>query len=234
MPKLRLLVLHFTPLCLKLRGRIIGAISRETMTIYIAFGLLVVSSLLLFIIVFGMKNYPNTGVIPEKKSENQVVESVEDKPALTAVSPQDVAEPVSQAIENQPVQEARPKATTIKGPITVEFGWQLHKVYKDWRYHTGIDISGPVGQSVEAIDNGQVTDIFRDHHSGLTVIVKNSTYSVYYGSLSAVKVDKGSSIRSGQTVGTMGSCDAEPYNHLHLGIKKDDQYIDPKLVISQE
>lgn len=234
MPKVRLFVLHFMPLCLKLRGRIVGAISRQTMTIYIAFGLLVVSSLLLFIILFGMKNYNNTGVIPEISSQNQISKPVEDGPAIIAVSPQAVSEPVGKIIESQPAATVQVTANIIRGPITVDFGWQLHSVYKDWRYHTGIDISGPVGQSVEALDKGQVTEIFRDKYSGLTVVVKNNTYSIYYGSLSAVQVDKGSSIRAGQTIGTMGSCDAEPDNHLHLGIKKDDQYVDPKLFINQE
>jgi len=232
--KLRSYILHFTPLCLKLRGRIVGAVSRMTMTIYIASGLLFVSSILLVIILFGIKNYPNTVGWSEKNVENQVTELVEDRSAIIAVSPQTAPTPVPKIIDSQPAKEILIAAKTIKGPIKVDFGWQLHDVYKDWRYHTGIDISGAGRDSVTAIDNGQVIDIFRDNHSGLTVVVKNSTYSIYYGSLSAVKVEKNSHISAGQTIGTMGSFDAEPYNHLHLGIKKGEEYMDPKLMINQE
>ena len=234
MSKLRLIVLHFAPLCLKLRGRIVGAVSRMTMTIYIATGLLFVSSLLLLLIFFGMKNYPDTIVRSEQGFENQVSQPVEDQSAVIAVSPQVVSEQTPNTIDKEPSKEVLAASKISKEPIKVDFGWQFHEVYKDWRYHTGIDISGPAGRSVEAIYSGQVTDIFRDDHSGLTVVVKSSTYSVYYGSLSEIKVSKGSHIAANQTIGSMGSCDGEPYNHLHLAIKKGEQYIDPKLIINQE
>jgi len=38
MSKLRLFILHFAPLWLKFRGRIVGAVSRKAMTIYIYSG----------------------------------------------------------------------------------------------------------------------------------------------------------------------------------------------------
>lgn len=238
MSKLKLTMLHFAPLCLKLRGRIVGAVSRMTMTIYIASGLLIVASMLLIVVFFGMKNYPNLVVKPEISIEKQIAEPVEERPAVIAVSPQIVSEEAPKAVDaqrsNQPRADVLAVPKIIRGPIKVDFGWQYHEIYKDWRYHTGVDISGSAGQSVEAIYNGQVSDIFRDNHSGLTVVVKNNTYRVYYGSLSEVKVEKGSHISAGQSIGTMGSCDAEPYHHLHLGIKKGEQYIDPKLIIDNQ
>ena len=234
MSKLRLPTLHFAPLCLKLRGRIVGAVSRMTMTIYIALGLLLVSSVLLIIAFFGIKNDHTTNVEFEKNTEAQIAKSVEWQPAIVEVLPQVVAEPLSKSVEDQSPKDALAAFKAIRGPIAMDFGWQLHEVYKDWRYHTGIDINGPVGHSVGAIFEGQVTDIVSDTHSGLTIVVTDNTYSVYYGSLAAVKVEKGSHISIGQTIGTIGSCDAEPYNHLHLAIKKDGKYIDPKLIINQE
>lgn len=234
MSKLRFFALHLTPLCLKLRGRIVGAVSRMTMTVYIAFGLLFLSSMLVIIVFFGMKNNQNTVVSPEVITKSQRIESVEERSAVIVVSPQVVAERPPQVIERQPPKDVLVVSKILRGPITVDFGWQLHNVYKDWRYHTGIDISSVAGDSVEALYSGQVTDIFRDTHSGLTVVVKDSNYSIYYGSLSEVKVVKGNHISSGQTIGTMGSCDAEPYKHLHLGIKKGEEYIDPKLIINPQ
>jgi len=132
------------------------------------------------------------------------------------------------------VEESAQEINKIKGTIAVDFGWQLHPVYRDWRYHTGIDINGVAGQKVEALYSGQVSNIFVDPACGLTVIVTNPTYSVYYGALSDTLVSKGSQIKAGQKIGTMGSCDTESYNHLHLAIKKGDQYIDPKSIITIE
>lgn len=230
MSKLKLPISYVTPLCLKLRGRIVGAVSRITIAMYIGAGILVVSSIVLIGVLASLKSDLGPGVRPEKVIESQVPEAVQDKPAVITIVPQAVPESVPKAIESEVLAPARP----ISGPVALDFGWQLHQVYNDWRYHTGIDISRPVGQPVEAIYKGQVTDIFRDKHSGLTVVVKNSTYSVYYGSLAEATVEKGSSISAGQKIGTVGSCDAEPYHHLHLAIKKGEQYIDPKLIVSTE
>jgi len=233
MSKLGLSNFHFAPLCLKLRGRIVGAISRMTMTFYLGTGLLLVLSILFVIVFYGMRDYPSTIVTPES-IEIKVAEPVEKQSAVRALTPQPASEQIPKTIEKKPSKDVLVPSKIIYGPIVTDFGWQLHNVYKDWRYHTGIDISGALHDPVAAIYSGQVTEIFRDKQSGLTAVVKNNTYSIYYGSLSEVKVEKGSDIRAGQTIGTMGSSDAEPYYHLHLAIKKREQYIDPKLIIHQE
>lgn len=235
MSKLKLPMLYFAPLCLKIHGRIVGAVSRMSIVIYIAFGLLILSSaLLMMILAASNKNEQNIEARPEQKVESQVAETVEAQPTVRAVTPQTAPELTAKVINKDESNDIVTISKSLRGPIQLDFGWQFHQVYNDWRYHTGIDISGPNGQSVEAIYNGQVFDIFRDRHTGLTVVVKNNTYSVYYGSLSEVTVSKGNSIRAGQTIGTMGSCDGEPYHHLHLAIKKGESYIDPKLVINKE
>ena len=233
MSKLGLSNFHFAPLCLKLRGRIVGAISRMSMAFYIGTGLLLVISILFVLVFYGRSNYPSTVVTPEKSIEIKVAEPVEKQSAVLALTPQPVSEQVK-AIDKKPPKDVLVPLKINYGPIETDFGWQLHNVYKDWRYHTGIDISGGLHDPVAAIYSGQVTEIFHDKQSGLTAVVKNSTYSIYYGSLSEVKVEKGRDIRAGETIGTMGKSDAEPYYHLHLAIKKGEQYIDPKLIIHQE
>ncbi len=224
MPRLKLSILSVMPLCLKLRGRIVGAVSRSKIRIYIASGLLLLSSLLLIIILVSVQSDPIGVAQPEQQVEILVEEAVstpvQHENALLEAKP-----------EPTPKQDAPVIPPTIKGSIQVDFGWQFQQIYKDWRYHTGIDIGGSIGQTVEAFDKGQVAEIIQDSHTGLTVLVKNNESTIYYGSLSEVKVSKGSQIEAGQTIGIMGSCDAEPYQHLHVAIKKNEEYIDPKLVI---
>lgn len=221
MPKLKFARLAIIPLCLKFRGRIVGAVSRPRLGIYVASGLLMLSCILLIIILVSMKSDPGTVMQSEQQIEQQVSALVPKENVIAPVQPDPIPERTALVISK-----------SMKGPIAVDFGWQFHQVYHDWRYHTGIDINSPIGQAVEAIDKGQVVDIIRDPQSGLTVVIKNDRWTIYYGSLSTIAVSKDSYIRSGQIIGAIGSCDAEPYPHLHLTIKKDEQYIDPKLVIS--
>ncbi|WP_425058639.1 hypothetical protein SCACP_32960 [Sporomusa carbonis] len=115
------------------------------------------------------------------------------------------------------------------GKLIKGFGWQLHPVYQDWRYNTGVDIGGGEGQVVPALLNGEVTDIFTDRQYGLTVAVKSGKYTVCYSSLASVAVDKNSIIETGRPVGSMGMSPAEREPHLHLAVKNTatQEYIDP-------
>jgi len=234
MSKLKLPTVYFTPLCLKFRGRIVGAVSRMNRAIYIAFGLLIVSSMLLMVLIAGIHNGPNAGIRPEQEVESQVVETIQVEPPVITVASQAIPKSATNVINKEESKDMVVISKSLKGSVQLDFGWQFYQVYNDWRYHTGVDISGPNGQSVEAINNGQVIDVFRDRHSGLTVVVKNNTYTVYYGSLSEVTVGKDSHVSPGQIVGIMGGCDGEPYNHVHLAIKQGERYIDPNLLINKE
>lgn len=235
MSKLKFLNLFLEPLYLKIRGRIVGSFSKITMAIYIGFGLFTVVSIALVFIFANLPNNSGAVVSPDKNSEQQLIKAkaVQEQPVAVAAVPKNV--PEVSIKEKKEVQEQQKNANVppkaIKGQIQLDFGWQSHPVYKDWRYHTGIDIKGNTGQDVPAVYKGQVSEIFRDGHSGLTVVVKDATYQIYYGSLSEITVQQGSIVNANQIIGKMGSCTGEPDVHLHLGIKKDQQYVDPKLII---
>lgn len=171
-----------------------------------------------------MKYDPGAVAQPEQEPKQEVEQQV----AVPVQKQNEIIAPLPQSV---PDEETVVIAKTIKGSIQVDYGWQFQQVYNDWRYHTGIDISGSMGQTVEAIDKGQVIDIMNDPQSGLTVLIKNNKSIVYYGSLSEIKVTKDSYIQAGQTIGAMGHSDAEPYDHLHLAIKTAEGYMDPKLII---
>lgn len=237
MSKLKFLNLFLEPLYLKFRGRIVGDFSKITMAICIGFGLFSVVSITLLIIFSNLEKNSGVVVKPENKIEEKLVTPVQDQTAASVVLPIPIPKVVAQEKEEKKEEkqeqekEIRVAPKPIKGQIQLDFGWQNHPVYNDWRYHTGIDIKGDRGQVVQAIYKGQVVDIFRDQYSGLTVVVKDNTYHIYYGSLSEVTVEQGSVVSANQVIGKMGSCTAEPYDHLHLAIKKDQQYIDPKLIV---
>lgn len=233
MSKLKFLNLFLQPLYLKIRGRIVGSFSKITLAIYIGFGLFTVVSITLVFIFANLPKDSGAVVSPDKNSEQQLIKAIPEQPVAVAAAPKKVPEVAIK--EKKEVQEQQKHVNVppkpIKGQIQLDFGWQNHPVYKDWRYHTGIDIKGNAGQEVRAIYKGQVMEIFRDGHSGLTVVVKDDRYQIYYGSLSETMVQQGSIVNSNQVIGKMGSCTGEPDVHLHLGIKKDQQYVDPKLII---
>jgi murein DD-endopeptidase MepM/ murein hydrolase activator NlpD len=94
--------------------------------------------------------------------------------------------------------------------------------------HRGIDIAAPIGTPVLAPAPGTVTfagkvggHLFMtlDHGAGL-----ESTYSW----LSSVAVRRGDVVGTGAVIATTGHGHvAEPWSHLHLGVKLSDVYVDP-------
>jgi murein DD-endopeptidase MepM/ murein hydrolase activator NlpD len=206
---------------------------REFRGIYMVAGLLLVAGILLITVISSLQQNkvpleppPTVAVAPSTAiPENTTEQSSEAAP--TVVSQQ--ITPNSAAVSASTVN-SEPE-WPVKGEILREFGWQEHPVYHDWRFHTGIDISSAVGQPIKAALDGQVIDIYTDRLTGLTVVVKNKRYTLYYGSLQAVEVNKDTWIPAGTEIGTSGHCDAEPDPHLHLGIQEGEKWINPLSIL---
>jgi murein DD-endopeptidase MepM/ murein hydrolase activator NlpD len=94
--------------------------------------------------------------------------------------------------------------------------------------HRGIDIAAPIGTPVLAPAPGTVT--FAGKVGGQLFVTLNhgagleSTYSW----LSSIAVRKGDAVGAGAIIATTGYGHvAEPWSHLHLGVKLSDVYVDP-------
>lgn len=218
--------------------------------VYIATGLLLMSGILIVTITGALKNSYNANINPPPPVSFPPTASAKLEPASGPSTNQDTlpaeqlpaavyqkklaTEPASAAssqVKTVTSSDSQPFSWPLKGEIKLEFGWQQHPVFKDWRYHTGIDIAGQKGQNVQAISDGEVTDIFKDRHSGLTVAVKYGKYVIYYGSLATVAVRNNDHINTGDKIGDIGKCDDEPYDHVHLSIKQGDKFIDPRQLL---
>jgi murein DD-endopeptidase MepM/ murein hydrolase activator NlpD len=236
MPALSFITLHLKKINASLYKQRFSSNQIPFKTLYSGVGLLVLASIMVASILFSVHSKEqNIVIIPQQDIEQQVVSPAQIVPLEKIVPlPQSMPATSVQSEDSQSPPEEPSSFQKTKGEIKVNFGWYLHPLYKDWRYHTGIDVLGEQSQIVPAIHGGQVTDIYRDENSGLTVVVKHNNYQVYYGSLLTAATKEGKIIQKGQTIGKMGSCDREPYYHLHLAIKKDDSYIDPLTVMNKD
>ncbi|VBB08911.1 peptidase m23 [Lucifera butyrica] len=220
-----------------------------------AAGLLAITVLLMVTVISGLmsrerekpieithspKSVTATPVAPVEKPKTSVAEKSQAVPSA-AVSP--AAAPASPKVASQPA--VRPKAAAdavsaqIKGPIwplqgeiKLPFGWVEHPVYKDWRYHAGLDISGTLGQPVAAAMDGKVENVYNDSSYGLTVLVAGADHRLYYyGSLASTRLEKGASLHAGDVIGTVGTTLGESYPHVYWAVKSDGQYLDPAKLV---
>jgi murein DD-endopeptidase MepM/ murein hydrolase activator NlpD len=179
--------------------------------LYVAIGLLLVASVLFFSVA---------SVIQEKNKQRAVI-----------LPPAETAATLNEPALEQPKEEIAAINETpqkpVSGTVIQAFGWQEHPVYKDWRYHPGVDIGVPSEQNVQAVLSGKVTDIYIDRHYGLTAVIESKGYKIFYSALSIADTAKGSFVKAGQSIGRTGVCRDEPREHLHMAVKQDDRYIDP-------
>lgn len=136
---------------------------------------------------------------------------------------QQPAEPAAVLQEQQTAQVIRP----VDGETVLDFGWQEHPVFKDWRYHPGIDFAVEHNQPVKAALSGEVREVVNHPRTGLTVVIATGQQTAYYGSLASVRVKAKDRVLAGQIIGAAGSFDQEPYPHLHFAIQKEGEFIHP-------
>lgn len=227
-------------------GRFVQQTSALSKTALAAAGLLTLASLLTVTVIFGLNNHKQKIIVSQSDRPTADTMTILQT-AVTAIPKQQIARssvnPPSQATivpepATQPVVPQKPivykpenARTPLQGGTILVFGWYENQLYKDWRYHTGIDLGSPQGTPATAIWGGEVVTVYNDNITGLTVAVKTGEYTVMYGTLAKSLVTQGETVAPGAKIGLVGSSKAEPYDHLHLAIKKDEKFINPQLIL---
>ena len=117
-------------------------------------------------------------------------------------------------------------------PISSGFGMREHPVTGGQKMHNGIDFSAPGGANILAVADGQVSFAGDMGGCGNAVEINHSGgYLSKYCHALKVLVQKGQSVKAGTPIALVGTTGTSTGNHLHLGIKLNGQYIDPKKVI---
>lgn len=116
--------------------------------------------------------------------------------------------------------------------ISSPFGMRIHPTLKVPRMHTGIDISAPSGVPAYSAFNGVVIWSGRKGGYGNCVMVDHGDIITLYGHLSVITASRGREVKSGDTVGLIGSTGVSTGPHLHFEIIKKvgggTRYEDPK------
>ncbi len=108
------------------------------------------------------------------------------------------------------------------------YGWRVHPVYKDWRFHYGVDLGGPKGTPIKATRSGKVTLATYSSSAGYYVKIDHGDGFVsIYMHMTHYIVKKGDTVDAGQVIGYMGSTGTSTGSHLHFGITYKGNYVNP-------
>lgn len=108
------------------------------------------------------------------------------------------------------------------------FGYRIHPVYKDWRFHYGVDLSAPRGTPIIASRSGVVTTAKYGSSAGYYVTIDHMDgYSTQYMHMTHYIVSKGDYVTAGQVIGYVGSTGTSTGNHLHFSVLYNGSHVNP-------
>ncbi|MGH1392556.1 MAG: peptidoglycan DD-metalloendopeptidase family protein [Trichormus sp.] len=108
----------------------------------------------------------------------------------------------------------------MPAPITSLFGWRIHPITGDRRFHAGTDLGAPLGTPILAAARGQVTTADWVGGYGLTVILNHSSaQQTLYGHMSEILVQPGQWVEPGTVIGRVGSTGNSTGPHLHFEVR---------------
>ena len=119
-----------------------------------------------------------------------------------------------------------------KVSVSSGFGYRIHPVTGEKKMHSGVDLGLPTGTPIYAVADGVVESSGDLGNCGKGVRINHSGgYMSVYCHASKLEIKTGESVKSGQTIALVGSTGMSTGPHLHLGIKKNGEWIDPKTVV---
>lgn len=106
----------------------------------------------------------------------------------------------------------------IPAVLTSAFGWRVHPIFGDRRFHAGIDLGAPMGTPVVAAMAGRIVAAGDMGGYGLAVIVETAAgnYRNLYAHLSGIAVRPGTAVQQGTVLGWVGSTGNSTGPHLHF------------------
>ncbi|HPE16042.1 MAG TPA: M23 family metallopeptidase [Oscillospiraceae bacterium] len=134
---------------------------------------------------------------------------------------------------------ASPYTWPVPGEVQKKFSMEsllYSQTMRDWRTHSGIDLSASVGTSVKAVSGGVVDAVYQDDMMGTCVVIEhaNDVKSLYANLAEQPAVKVGDRVSTGDVIGAVGDTalfESSDPSHLHLEIYKDGEAVDPETIL---
>lgn len=108
------------------------------------------------------------------------------------------------------------------------FGWRIHPIYEDLRFHKGVDLGAAQGEPIYATRAGTVVTAAYDSSSGNYVTIEHDEhFQSSYLHMTSFVVAAGETVEQGQLIGYVGSTGDSTAPHLHFAVYYDGHPVDP-------
>lgn len=112
--------------------------------------------------------------------------------------------------------------------VNSNYGWRLHPITHDYRFHHGVDIPAPTGTNIGAARSGTVIEVGSTAARGNYIKVQHDDGLVtLYQHCNSILAQQGDKVAQDQTIATVGSTGEVTGPHLHLEVWKNGKDVDP-------
>lgn len=109
------------------------------------------------------------------------------------------------------------------------FGYRIDPVYKNLRFHQGLDFTAPAGTPIYATADGvvEIASFNTDGYGNKVVINHGYGYQTLYGHMLKIKASQGQTVKRGEVIGYVGSTGKSTGPHCHYEVIKRGTKVDP-------
>ena len=117
---------------------------------------------------------------------------------------------------------------TTYSRVSSPYGWRIHPVYGDWRFHNGVDLSAGFDTPIVASRGGKVVVAQYSSSAGYYVTIDHGDgFQSKYLHMTHYIVSVGDTVQAGEVIGYVGSTGTSTGPHLHFTITLDGNYVNP-------
>lgn len=174
-------------------------------------------------------NIINLNEMPKKSDTYQTYQYTNDN---QSISDQGYTDSVENTPNLKPTSLGNSPLPTDSFRISSGFGPRTAPTDGASTMHNGVDLAAKAGTPVYSAGDGTVTEVGYARKSGNYVKVKHADgYESVYLHLSNANVKQGQTISGGERLGAVGNTGVSTGSHLHFGVKKDGQWINPESLV---
>ncbi len=120
----------------------------------------------------------------------------------------------------------------LGGRYSSFFGNRKHPIYRNTRFHNGVDIAASYGTYIGASRDGRVVSTGWMGAYGKAVIIEHDNgYRTLYGHMSVIYAKPGQYVKAGKVIGRVGSTGLSTGPHLHFTLWHNNKLINPMNVL---
>lgn len=126
-------------------------------------------------------------------------------------------------------------AVPVAGYESSGFGYRLHPILGDVRFHYGTDFAAWTGEEIRAFTSGTVTTAaYSDSFGNYVVIDHGDGWESLYAHCSSLLVSAGQQVEMGETIALVGETGLATGPHLHFELTHEGVYLNPEYYINDQ